>query len=106
MIKGFLFDLDGVIVDTAKYHFLTWKRLADELSITFTENDNERLKGVSRMRSLDIILELGSLELTEQVKKELAADFSCFTGHSQPDDGVRTFFGRAQHTACDFTKQW
>ena len=46
---GFLFDLDGVIVDTAKYHFLAWKRLADELDIPFTEQDNERLKGVSRI---------------------------------------------------------
>ena len=72
MIKGFLFDLDGVIVDTAKYHFLAWKRLADGLSIPFSENDNERLKGVSRMRSLDIILELGNLELSEQEKEELA----------------------------------
>ena len=53
---GFLFDLDGVIVDTAKYHFLAWKRLADELDIPFTEQDNERLKGVSRMHSLEIIL--------------------------------------------------
>jgi beta-phosphoglucomutase len=72
MIKGFLFDLDGVIVDTAKYHFLAWKRLADELNISFTEEDNERLKGVSRMRSLDIILEIGDLELEDRVKEELA----------------------------------
>ncbi|RLD19590.1 MAG: beta-phosphoglucomutase, partial [Bacteroidetes bacterium] len=43
MIKGFLFDLDGVIVDTAKYHFLAWKRLANELATPFTEIDNERL---------------------------------------------------------------
>ena len=57
---GFLFDLDGVIVDTAKYHFLAWKRLADELDIPFTEQDNERLKGVSRMASLEIILEIGN----------------------------------------------
>lgn len=49
---GFLFDLDGVIVDTAKYHFLAWKRLADELDIPFTEQGNDRLKGVSRMASL------------------------------------------------------
>ena len=73
MMKGFLFDLDGVIVDTAKYHFLAWKRLADELSIPFSENDNERLKGVSRMRSLDIILELGNLNLSSEVKEKLAA---------------------------------
>ena len=49
--RGLLFDLDGVIVDTAKYHFLAWKALADELGIPFTEKDNERLKGVSRMAS-------------------------------------------------------
>ena len=73
MIKGFLFDLDGVIVDTAKYHYLAWKRLANELATPFTEIDNERLKGVSRMRSLDIILELGNLDLSEKVKEELAA---------------------------------
>ena len=72
MIKGFLFDLDGVIVDTAKYHFLAWKRLADELSIPFTENDNDRLKGVSRMRSLDILLEIGGMNVSEEIKEELA----------------------------------
>jgi len=73
MIKGFLFDLDGVIVDTAKYHFLAWKRLADELGISFTEEDNERLKGVSRMRSLDIILELDNRELDSRIKEALAS---------------------------------
>ena len=73
MIKGFLFDLDGVIVDTAKYHFLAWKRLADELEIAFNEHDNERLKGVSRMQSLDIILSLGGLSLDVAEKETLAA---------------------------------
>lgn len=72
MTKGFIFDLDGVIVDTAKYHFIAWKRLADELGTSFTEEDNERLKGVSRMRSLDILLEIGGLELSEDQKAELA----------------------------------
>jgi beta-phosphoglucomutase len=48
IIKASVFDLDGVIVDTAKYHFLAWKRLADQLNINFTEKDNERLKGVNR----------------------------------------------------------
>lgn len=72
MIKGFLFDLDGVIVDTAKYHFLAWKRLSDELNIHFTEEDNERLKGVSRMASLDIILEIGNKVLEEGEKVRLA----------------------------------
>ena len=68
---GFLFDLDGVIVDTAKYHFLAWKRLADELDIPFTEQDNERLKGVSRMASLEIILEIGNRTMTEDEKQAL-----------------------------------
>lgn len=72
-IKACLFDLDGVLVDTAKYHFLAWKRLADELHIKFTEEDNERLKGVSRMRSLDIILEIGQIHFDSETKLKLAA---------------------------------
>lgn len=68
---GFLFDLDGVIVDTAKYHYLAWKRLADELGIPFTLQDNERLKGVSRMASLEIILELGNRDLSDAEKQTL-----------------------------------
>ncbi|WP_423129954.1 beta-phosphoglucomutase [Gaoshiqia sp. Z1-71] len=67
-IKACLFDLDGVIVDTAKYHFLAWKQLAEDLKIDFTEAHNELLKGVSRMRSLDIILELGKKTLNEEQK--------------------------------------
>jgi len=67
-----IFDLDGVIVDTAKYHFLAWKRLTDQLGIKFTEEDNERLKGVSRMASLEIILEIGNKELSESKKMEYA----------------------------------
>lgn len=72
MIKAAIFDLDGVIVDTAHYHFVAWKRLADELGVRFTEADNERLKGVSRMRSLEILLELGGLNKSEAEKEELA----------------------------------
>jgi len=72
MIKGFLFDLDGVIVDTAKYHFLAWKRLANEINIPFTESDNERLKGVSRMASLNIILSLSNCQILEDEKVRLA----------------------------------
>jgi beta-phosphoglucomutase len=71
-IKACLFDLDGVLVDTAKYHFLAWKHLADELGINFTKIDNERLKGVSRMASLNIILELGSMDFYHETKIELA----------------------------------
>lgn len=67
-----LFDLDGVLVDTAKYHYIAWKRLAGELGFEFTEQDNERLKGVSRMASLDILLEVGGITLDEDAKLALA----------------------------------
>lgn len=67
-MKGFIFDLDGVIVDTAGYHFLAWKELAEKLGVDFTEQDNERLKGVSRARSLEILLELGHIEATDEEK--------------------------------------
>lgn len=68
--KAFIFDLDGVIVDTAKYHFLAWQKLAESLGITFTHEDNEQLKGVSRVRSLELILGLGNVEATESQKEE------------------------------------
>ena len=71
-IKGCIFDLDGVIVDTAKYHYLAWKRLAAELGFFFSEKDNERLKGVSRIASLEILLQVGGLSLTKDKKLFLA----------------------------------
>lgn len=64
-IKGIIFDLDGVIVDTAKFHFLAWKKLANDLGFDFTELQNEELKGVSRVRSLEKILEWGDTSLSE-----------------------------------------
>ena len=67
---GVIFDLDGVIVDTAKYHFLAWKYLADHLGFEFTEAHNELLKGVSRVRSLEILLDIGKVELSEEKKQE------------------------------------
>jgi beta-phosphoglucomutase len=63
--KGFIFDLDGVIVDTAKYHYLAWKKLANDLNIPFTEAQNEELKGVSRVQSLTKILKWGNLSISE-----------------------------------------
>jgi len=72
MIKACIFDLDGVIVDTAKYHYLAWKELAKGLSFDFTEKDNERLKGVSRTRSLDILLEIGKKNIDEETKLKYA----------------------------------
>ncbi len=67
-----IFDLDGVIVDTAKYHYLAWKRLAEELKIEgFDEAKNEELKGVSRDKSLDIILELGNVTLSAEKRNQM-----------------------------------
>ncbi|MCM1991042.1 beta-phosphoglucomutase [Oceanirhabdus seepicola] len=72
-IDACIFDLDGVICDTAKYHYLAWKRLSNELGFDFSIEDNERLKGVSRMDSLNILLEIGEKSLDEETKLELAA---------------------------------
>jgi beta-phosphoglucomutase len=68
--KAFIFDLDGVIVDTAKYHYLAWKKIASELGIEFTHEHNELLKGVSRVRSLDIILGLGEVDASQAQKDQ------------------------------------
>jgi beta-phosphoglucomutase len=68
--KAFIFDLDGVIVDTARYHFLAWQKIAAELGVEFTPEHNEELKGVSRVRSLDIILKLGNIQASEENKNK------------------------------------
>ncbi|MES2559266.1 MAG: beta-phosphoglucomutase [Bacteroidota bacterium] len=70
-IKACLFDLDGVLIDTAKYHFIAWRRLSESLGIEFTEHDNEQLKGVSRVESLDYILRKGNMTLSEEEKQIL-----------------------------------
>ena len=67
--KCFIFDLDGVIVDTAKYHYLAWQKLAQQLGIDFTPEHNEKLKGVSRVRSLEIILALGNITALQEDKE-------------------------------------
>ena len=64
--RGFIFDLDGVIVDTAKYHYLAWKHLANELGFDFTEEHNEAFKGVSRRRCLEILLDLGGITVDKE----------------------------------------
>ena len=71
MIRACIFDMDGVIVDSAKYHFAAWQRLAHELSIEFTVQDNELLKGRSRVDSLDKILQMGGMELDNDTKLSL-----------------------------------
>jgi len=93
-----IFDLDGVIVDTARFHFKSWKRLADSLEIPFTRDDNERLKGVSRSDSLDIILSLGDNSISDEKKQELMDRknewYREYISHMTPNDileGVTEF---------------
>jgi len=71
-LKAVIFDLDGVIVDTARYHFLAWKKLADEIGADFDASRNELLKGVSRMQSLEIMLERCPRKLSAPEKEALA----------------------------------
>ena len=65
MHKGFIFDLDGVIVDTAKFHYLAWRKLANNFGFDITDDQNEQLKGISRLRSLEIILKWGKVNLSQ-----------------------------------------
>ena len=75
MKKGFVFDLDGVITDTAKFHYIAWKELADSIGITIDLDFNEKLKGIGRMDSLERILAYGGKEndFTNEQKEEMAA---------------------------------
>ena len=72
-MQGVIFDLDGVLVSTDELHYQAWKKLADELGITdFNREDNVRQRGVSRMASLEIVLEKGDKEYSEEEKVEMA----------------------------------
>lgn len=73
-MKAFIFDLDGVLVSTDKYHYQAWKKIADKEGIYFDEKINDRLRGVSRMDSLEIILERAEKQYTEEEKLALATD--------------------------------
>ena len=70
-ISCFIFDLDGVIVDTAKFHFISWKWVCEQLGFELTEADNEKLKGISRVQSLEILLEMGSKSISPEEKVDL-----------------------------------
>lgn len=98
-ISGFLFDLDGVIVDTAVFHYQAWRRMANELGFDISHEFNETLKGVSRMDSLNLILAHGGVTITEERKLELATkkneQYLELVSHMTPDDilpGVTGFF--------------
>jgi len=88
--KAFIFDLDGVIVDTANFHFLAWKKLANSIGIDFSEAQNEQLKGVSRVKSLEKILNWGDKTLSEDEFAELMShkneDYLSFVAQMTEDD--------------------
>ena len=91
-IRACIFDLDGVIVDTASHHFVAWRQLADELGVPFSEEDNEALKGVSRVDSLEYILNKGGLVLDAATKVRLMdrknAHYLELAGRTTPEDAL------------------
>ena len=72
--KGFIFDLDGVIVDTAHFHYSAWKKTAKELGFNLTKELNEKLKGVSRIESLNKILDWANISISEERFEHLTSD--------------------------------
>jgi len=103
-LKACIFDLDGVIVDTARYHYLAWKRLANELGFEFSVIENESLKGVSRMTSLDILLDIGNITVSKEIKIELANKknrwFVDYIMSMTPDEifpGIKTFINELKN---------
>jgi beta-phosphoglucomutase len=101
MTKGLIFDLDGVITDTAEYHFLSWKRLAEEEGLTFTRHDNEALRGVSRRASLELLLK-GSIRPEPEMEAMMTrknAYYLDYVSHMTPADllkGVSDFLYTAR----------
>ena len=91
-IRACIFDLDGVIVDTASHHFVAWRQMADELGVPFSEEDNEALKGVSRVDSLEYILNKGGLVLDAATKVRLMdrknAHYLELAGQTTPEDAL------------------
>lgn len=97
-IKAVIFDLDGVITDTAEYHFLAWKKLADDLDVPFEREFNEKLKGIGRMESLELILEKSGKTFSVEEKERLASrkneHYRTLIQRITPDDllpGIRGF---------------
>jgi beta-phosphoglucomutase len=105
MIKGFLFDLDGVIVETAGFHYQAWRQMANDLGFDISKEFNEKLKGVSRVDSLNLILKHGGIELSEEEKAALATkkndNYLSLVSQMTPDDilpGVKDFFAQIKQT--------
>lgn len=104
-INAFLFDLDGVIVDTAIYHYQAWRRMANTLGFDISEHFNETLKGISRMESLDLILAQGNVTLPDERKAELATQknewYLELVSQMTPDailPGIPAFFAQLRET--------
>lgn len=105
MIKGFLFDLDGVIVETAIFHYQAWRKMANDLGFDISEEFNEGLKGISRMDSLNLILEHGNIVLTESEKMDWATKknehYLTLVSKMTANDilpGVKEFFTQIKQT--------
>ncbi|ATA89322.1 beta-phosphoglucomutase [Capnocytophaga stomatis] len=102
-MKGYIFDLDGVIVDTAKFHFLAWKKIGEEFGFQLTHELNEQLKGVSRVDSLQKILNWASVSVSSEKFDELAtrknADYLTYVEKMNENDilpGVKAFLEKAK----------
>lgn len=104
-MKGFVFDLDGVLADTAKYHYIAWKQLAAEIGITIDEVFNEQLKGISRQESLERILDYGgkrgtfSNEILAELAEKKNQHYIELLEELAPEDalpGVREFLAEAR----------
>ena len=127
MIDCCIFDLDGVVVDTARYHYLAWAALARELGFEFTPVQGEATKGVSRMASLEIVLRAGGLEgrfsaaERERLAAEKNARYLRFVSQMTPAEvlpgvaaflhdvrsrGVRTVLGSASKNAGTILDRW
>ncbi len=103
MTEAFIFDLDGVITDTSEYHFMAWQEIARELGIDFTRRQNERLKGVSRRKSFEIILEEGGIVLGEEErlyyckkKNDIYLKYINAISRKNLLPGVKEFIGNAR----------
>ncbi|GIJ96903.1 beta-phosphoglucomutase [Capnocytophaga stomatis] len=102
-MKGYIFDLDGVIVDTAKFHFLAWKKIGEEFGFQLTHELNEQLKGVSRVDSLQKILNWAGVSVSPEKFDELAtrknADYLTYVEKMNENDilpGVKAFLEKAK----------
>ena len=112
MLKGIIFDLDGVIVDTAEFHFRAWQELGKKINITFDRDFNENLKGISRMESLERILEFGgrandfTLEEKNQLAQEKNEDYKELIKQITPKDilpGVKEFLDACVERGIHFS---